>query len=239
MIAFSKLEKKVLTDMVELYKLDMLCHNSLINKIFDNKIYLKNIIDEKPIKCRIEIWYEGISKDELKTKLKYLNFLVFRLIEAKLIKTDFQGNFNFEFENQSLTNVVTINSVIDSILYTYLSFGGNNKILVSHFLVELVENKFKTSEQIRHEQAMGEAQKQVKYSRWAFYGSIAAFLSSIIFGIIQMCSETKIDQSQFNQLKQSIEQKALPKVFKTEIINDTLTTKIVAMPNVKSTIQSK
>ena len=232
MIAFSKLEKKVLTDMVELYKLDMLCHNSLINKIFDNKIYLKNIIDEKPIKCRIEIWYEGISKDELIKKLKYLHFLVFRLIEAKLIKTDFQGNFNFEFENQGLTNVVTINSVIDSILYTYLSFGGKNKILVSHFLVELVENDFKTSEQIRHEQSMGKAQKQV-YIAWG------AFCISLITLIYTLNSDTKIDQSQFNELKQTIEQKALPEVFKTEITNDTLISKVVEMPNLKSTIHSK
>jgi cell division protein FtsL len=127
---------------------------------------------------------------------------------------------------------------------------ANGFFYASNALRDLVENDFKTPEQRRfekqlkdtntkHEEAMGKARDQVKYSRWAFYGSIAAFLSSLLFGIIQMCSDTTINKSQIEQIKQSIEQKTLPEVFKTEITNDTLTTKVVEMPKVKSTIQSK
>jgi hypothetical protein len=115
---------------------------------------------------------------------------------------------------------------------------------VSTALRDLVDNDFKTPEQIRfekqlvdanekHSQVMGEAKKQVKYSRWAFVVSILAFMGSLVFGIIQMCSDTTIDSDQFNQIKQTIKQATPPDVIKTKITNDTLTTRIVEKPKAK------
>ena len=105
---------------------------------------------------------------------------------------------------------------------------------VSGSLRELVENDFKTSEQIRHEQAMVKARKQINIAWGAFGISLITLLLSFCFGICEKRRETTINQSQLNQIKQSIEQKTLPEVFKAKIINDTLTTKVVEMPKVKS-----
>lgn len=112
---------------------------------------------------------------------------------------------------------------------------------VSNALRDLEKNDFKSPEQLRferqlkdandkHLQSMEMAQSQITYSRLAFYFSITAFISSLVFGIIQMSSETKIENDQFIQIKQSIEQSRLPDVIKTEITNDTLITRIVEMP---------
>jgi len=106
---------------------------------------------------------------------------------------------------------------------------------ISGSLRELVEDDFKTPEQIRHEQAMGKARKQVKYSRWTFWGSIVALIISSVLGIWTKCSDTTINRIQLDQIKQTIEKKTLPEVFKAKIINDTLTTKVVEMPKTQQT----
>lgn len=107
---------------------------------------------------------------------------------------------------------------------------GNGIFHVATSLRELVEHDFKTSEQIRHEEAMSKAQKQVKLSQLAFIVSLITLLFSLGFDIWEKNSETTINQSQLNQIKHTIEQKTLPDVFITKILNDTLTTRIVDMP---------
>ena len=100
--------------------------------------------------------------------------------------------------------------------------------MVSNYLIGLVENDFKTPEQRRHNQVLF-------WTRAAF---VAAFLGSIITSadiIHRWCSPKDNSlKHELLEIKQSIEQKTLPKVFKTEITNDTLTTKVVEMPKVKS-----
>jgi hypothetical protein len=115
----------------------------------------------------------------------------------------------------------------------YVQHFGNGIFHVSGSLRELVEYDFKTSEQIRHEQAIGKAKKQINIAWGAFVVSLIALIITSTLGIWQKYSETKIDHSQLDQIKQTIEQKTLPEVFKTKIINDTLTTKVVEMPKVK------
>jgi hypothetical protein len=128
--------------------------------------------------------------------------------------------------------------------YTVAFFYASNALRI------LVTNGYKTPEQLhfeeqlkdadeKHKVAMEKAQAQVKYSRWAFYGSIVAFLASSVFGVVQMYSETTIDKDQLNQIKQTIEQKNLPDVIKTEITNDTLTTRVVEKPQTRSKKQIK
>ena len=122
---------------------------------------------------------------------------------------------------------------------------GNSPLLVSHYIIDLVENDFFTQEQRqfekqlkdaneKHAEAMINAQEQVKNSRWAFFGSIAAFLLALIFGLIQSCNDTKMDKEQFNQIIQTIKQKTIPDVINTKIINDTLITKTFEMPQSQS-----
>ncbi|HEY5509612.1 MAG TPA: hypothetical protein VIK10_01155 [Prolixibacteraceae bacterium] len=107
-------------------------------------------------------------------------------------------------------------------------YYANRFFCVSEELRDLVKNKFKSPEQKRHNQVIF----------WTIAVPILVLIVTLFFGIWQKHSET-IDQSQLNQIKQSIEQKTLPEVFKTKITNDTLTSKDVEMPKVKSTIQSK
>jgi hypothetical protein len=104
---------------------------------------------------------------------------------------------------------------------------------ISYTLKELVENDFKTPEQRRHKKAMKKARKQINIAWGAFVVSLIALIVSLCFGILQKYSDTTINHLQLDQIKQTINQKTLPEVFKTKITNDTLTTKVVEMPKVK------
>jgi hypothetical protein len=151
-------------------------------------------------------------------------------------------DFNFKiFEDHEFSLVKNT----ESILYDFLSMWGYKPILVSNYIIDLVEHDFKSPEQRRferqleitdtyHKVAMGKAQKQVNIAWGAFVVSLTALIISSTLGILEKCSETKINQSQLNQIKQTIEQKTLPEVIKTRITNDTLTTKVVEMPKDKS-----
>lgn len=145
-----------------------------------------------------------------------------------------------------LTNIFEVKTDFGKYVqrYTVAFFYASNALRT------LVKNGYKTQEQLRfeeqlkdankkHKEVMGEAQNQVKYSRRAFYGSISALVLSFVFGIIQMCDTTEIDKNQINQIQQAIEQKTIPKVIKTEITNDTLTTRVVEKPQIRSKKQIK
>lgn len=163
----------------------------------------------------------------------------------------------YKVENQQHGKIftITLGNKIEGYLTNSMVINTDFGKLVEHFagslvhitfpLKELVDNNFKSPEQRRfekqlevtetnHKVVMKKAQKQ-EYIAWGAFGiSLITLLVTFGFGIWEKCSETKIYQSQFNQLKQTIEQKAMPEVFKTEITNDTLTSKVVEMPKVKS-----
>lgn len=236
MMEFGKLEKRMLQDMVQLYEAKNLCIYSWMSKLFDDKISFKGVIDGSLSNCRIEIRHNGFEESEILSKIKYFYFLYKRLEKTNLIDLDLCGtiDFNFKvFEAQEFS----LGANTERILYGFLSMLGNKPILVSHYIIDLVDNDFKTTEQRQFEQqlevtntnhnvAMRKAQKQVNIA-WG------AFCISLLTLLYTLNNETKINQSQLNQIKQSIEQKTLPEVFNAKIINDTLTTKVVEMPKVK------
>jgi cell division protein FtsL len=243
MTEFGGLEKQMLRDMVILHKSQNLCIYSWLGKLFDDKVSFKWVPDQW--NYRIEVYSNELGENEILPKIKYFYFLYKRLEKINLIDLDSSKSstidVNFKIFN---THEFSLTANSEEILYEFLSKCGCQPILVSNYLIDLVENDFKTPEQIRfekqlvdanekHSQVMGEAKKQVKYSRRAFYFSIVAFLASLVFGIIQMCSDTTIDSDQFNQIKQTIKQTTPPDVIKTKITNDTLTTRIVEKPKAK------
>ena len=164
----------------------------------------------------------------------------------KFIRED-TGIYYFKEGNGNKGKVVDWEKLkIKTTFCNYVKSYANGIFYVSNALRDLVKNDFKTPEQLRfehqlgdanikHADAMEKAQDQVKYSRWAFFGSIAAFFLALLFGIIQMCSKTTLNKIQFNQIKQTIEQTTIPDVIKTKIVNDTLTTRIVEMPKTPQT----
>lgn len=235
MTEFSELEKEMLRYMVQLHESQNLCINSWLSKLFNDNISLNHIPGDKPFQYRIDIKYLGVSENVLLSKIKYFQFLVERLEITHLIKLDILGNNEFKFDELDSKEEYTLRAFSNNgILYNFFSMKGNSPILISHYIVELVENKFKTQEQLRfdqqlrdadkkHAETMRNSQKQVLYSQLAFGASILALIVSLTVGIIQICGGTKIDKCQFNQIQQTIEQKTLPDVIKTEMTKDTLT----------------
>ena len=110
---------------------------------------------------------------------------------------------------------------------SYVQHYANGIFYVSNALRDLVDHDFKTPEQRRHNQILF-------WTRAAF---VAAFLGSIITSadiIHRWCSpENNSLHNELLEIKQTIDQNTLPDVIKTQITNDTLTTKVVEMPKVK------
>ena len=203
-------------------------HNEIFNQVQEIIYLIKTLEDEKYIYLHHnKDWFNG----QLYNKRKYQRSEDgnYSLVDNR---SDFGGHLNTE---------LTVNSDFGKLIQYY----ADSLFYVTNALRDLVLNDFKTTEQLRfeeqlidnnkkHEVAMGKAQKQINYSRWAFFFSILAFIGSLVMGGIQTRSGTKIDQTQFNQIKQSIEQLAIPSSRKAELTNDTLVKKTVEKSKTKS-----
>ena len=243
MTEFGDLEKQMLRDMVLLHKSQNLCIYSWLSKLFDDKVSFKWVPDSHQWNYRFEINSNELGKNEILPKIKYFHFLYKRLEKTNLIDLDLCSTIEFNFKVFE-SHVFSLSVGTELILYEFLNIRGNKQILVSNYIIDLVDNNFKTPEQrrfelqlndanIKHLDAMGKAQIQVKYSRLAFGASLITLLISSGLGIWTKYSETKIDQSQLSQIKHSIEQTTPPDVIKTEITNDTLTARIIEIPKAK------
>lgn len=244
MTEFGGLEMEMLKIMVQLYEAKNLSVYNWLSKLFDDKISFKGIIDGNLNKCRIEIRHTGFEESEILSKINELHFLFVRLEKALLIGVNEFENVNHVEINEGETYTIHSQVYKEMKMYIFLISYGTHPIQVSNYLIELVKNDFKTLEQIRfekqlddantkHSDAMGKAMTQVKYSRLAFVVSLVTLVISSVLGIWTKCSETKINQDQLNQIKQTIEQTTPPDVIKTGITKDTLTTRIVEMPKAK------
>ena len=125
MSEFSELEQEMLQNMVQLYRIQNLCTNSWLSKLFKDRISLINISGDKPFQYKIIIKYDGLSENELILKIKYFHFLFLRLEKANYIKLDILGNNMFKFEELNFKDEYTLmaNS-INSILYNFLTCLG-------------------------------------------------------------------------------------------------------------------
>jgi len=78
-------------------------------------------------------------------------------------------------------------------------------IIYSSFALEdLVKNNFKTIEQ----KQLIEAKKQTCYSRKALFVTLVALILSLVSTIFTTCTDTEIDNKQYNQIIQSIEKQS-------------------------------
>jgi hypothetical protein len=241
MTEFGGLEREMLKIMVQLFEDKNLSVYNWLSKLFDDKISFEGVLSGISYECRIEIRHNGFEKSDILSKINELYFLFVRLGNDLLIGVNEFENVTHVEINEGKTYTISSEVYEEKKMYRFLIDYGTHPILVSNYLIELVKNDFRTPEQIRfekqlddanekHSQVIGKAQIQVKYSRLAFVVSLVTLVISSVLGIWTKCSETKIDQSQLSQIKQSIEQTTLPDVIKTEITNDTLTTRIVEKP---------
>jgi len=224
--------------MVLLHKSQNLCIYSWLNKLFDDKVSFKWVPDSNQWNYRIEINSNELGKKEILPKIKYFYFLYKRLEKTNLIDLDLSTASTVDFNFKVFDALkFSLSENTESILYNFLSMWGHKPILVSNYIIDLVDNNFKTPEQRRfekqlddanekHIETMNEAHKQGRIA-WA------AFFVACITLLIPFCTDTKINKGQFNQIKQTIEQTKPSDVIKTEITNDAPTTKIVEMSKAK------
>ena len=249
---FSDLEEQIIRKMVDIKDFRDL---SLAKLIDENTSSLAMQWDES--RTIFQFYYRETEKssEEIFYEIAEIIYLLKILEDEKYIfthklKQSEADNmlFNrrkYKIENQQDGKIFTIilGNKTEGYLTNRMVINTDFGKLVEHFagslvhitfpLKELVRNEFETPEQKSHNQVLF----------WTRVAFIVAFITSVIAAsdVIIRWSKPKDNSLQIElmEIKQPIEQKALPEVFKTEITNDTLTSKGVEMPNVKSTIQSK
>lgn len=143
MTEFGGLEQEMLKVLVQLFEAKNLCIYSWLSKFFDDKVSFKWTPDSISSNYRIEIKHIELEESEILSKLKYFYFLYKRLEKTNLIDLDLSGNVDFKIEISSDCKTYNLESYPETILYNFLSELGNKPILVSNYLIGLVENDFK------------------------------------------------------------------------------------------------
>ena len=169
---------------------------------------LKYLEDEKLINLNLS--KNLIQDNRLYNLARYERIEIGNKVEYN-IKMDYPQAIGKKFQDIAVFTTDIGNDVM---------YYANRFFCVSEELRDLVKHKFKSPEQRRHNQLI--------------FWAIASIIVTVIIAIIGKCNEPRNGKDQLNQIKQTIEQKNLPEVFKTKITNDTLITKVVEMPNVKS-----
>jgi len=121
-------------------------------------------------------------------------------------------------------------------IFKFIKSNYFKVIYPSQELFDLVDNDFKSTEQLQfeqeleqaklhHKQAMKSAKKQVCIA-WLAFG--AAFVTLIVTLCFNIWGTVKVESKPIeNQLKQIIIQHKLPNIIKTGIVNDTLKVKVI------------
>ena len=199
---FSIYEKKVIREIITT---DLLKSNVLevISKIvlIDRGIEIKQNIKEisllyfKKDKTALSEFFEVIAL------LNYLekNDLIF--IHSNY-DSPYQGNFISKNITQTLVNERSqelLNQRVPTNIYEFIIRYKDSYLIVGTELKKLVENDFKTSEQIQHETELVESKKQTKLSQYSFYIALVALIFSLLAPFI---FDTKFDKNQMNSIKQ-------------------------------------
>lgn len=113
----------------------------------------------------------------------------------------------------------------DIVFVEFIKTNFYKVVYPSQELFDLVENDFKSTEQIQFEQELEQARKQVSFARWAFIVALITLLITLgfnFYGILE--ADSKPIEKQLNQI---IIQQKLPDVINTRITNDTLKVKVL------------
>jgi hypothetical protein len=143
-------------------------------------------------------------------------------------------NNDFGSEGIGKDRIKDLFQITDPKILRFLKINRYKVVYPSQELFDLVENDFKTIEQIRfekelslankhHAKAMRSAKKQLCFARLAFIVSVITLFITLgynYYGIVNIKSP-KIEE-QLNQIKIEILDQKQPKVINTNITNDTL-----------------
>jgi hypothetical protein len=181
--------------------------------------------------------FHGIENDNSYAKILDIIFLFKYLEENRYIYSHLKKGTNSNFICASkfvkhgayyiTKNILSSDGVdINKYLVIHTDIGKEieerSKKLIhpSYTLIDLVLKDFKTPEQLEFETQLNEAKKQTCYSRRALVVALVALILSLVSTIFTTCTDTKIDNKQFNQIIQSIEKQSQQKKIKSETVND-------------------
>ena len=210
---FSDFEKKILQIFVVLFEEEKLCRANVLYKLYQNDVYIiNNIGDINPLKYKKDLDLKLILNDLVSIKFLY----------------DYLLNNGYIVESSSTELRVELKS-IDILLDGYNEYNPiypnsiswinvsnqSNKIWLSQVLIDLVDNKFKTSTQRQF--------RQQQIVAWC--GIIVAVLIGLIgigLNFYSIYKPTSFKESkQIEQEKRSIKTET-PKLINQQIKNDTL-----------------
>lgn len=217
---FSEYEKKLIqeivkTDLQKSNVLDVLSNITLIDRgiqLREKEIALDYF---KSDKNALNEFFETLSL------IKYLerNDLIF-------IHTNYnfpnEGNYiSKNLDQNTITNKASelISQPIPTNIFDIISDYRKSYLVVGTELKKLVENNFKTNEQIHFETEIAESRKQTKISRYSFYIALAALLFSFLTPFI---FDTKFDQNQIDSIKQELKNNSTNQIQKLEKIREKL-----------------
>lgn len=220
---FSSFEKDVLSKMVALQNEGKLCRYNLLYSI--NKAIEIEEIDY----ADIQIVSDTIEKNSLRKILIQLS-LLFEYLISNYYLIDFARDIDNKIElNKTSSKKFIIKAdrsyPKECFIYKYNCYY---ELLLSETIVDLVKHQFKTAEQRRFEIQLMEARTQYKHTifwtRASFFVALCAALAAII---IPFYSSTKIEKSQYKEIKQEINgiQSALKDTLQIKPIDENLTIK--------------
>ena len=221
---------------------DYVC-NLIFHKTEDNYISVCYVFDSRLIKDESADKYEAQEKfiniqcSDFIYKLSLLKWLEdsgdIILIDDTSSNLSLEGKIT-EHDRQRWENngMLYLEKTIKSkSVYEIVSRYYNCRIIPSAQLIDIRENGFKTLEQRRFEKQLKEAERSTCWSRFAAIVAVLAFIVSVIFGLIQSCSQQEIDSEQINTIISAIKEEKSISIDKfPDILPDTLNVKVTDTP---------
>lgn len=246
---FSEFEKRIIQIFVDLYNKDELSRANVLYKLYGEDVFFIDRVDDFfPLKYKKTSDLKTILNELVSIKFLYDYLLREGYItesstsELSVSTTNFIKNITFDKYNKYGPIFP------DSISWVNVS-NQSNKIWLSQVLIDLVNNNFKTQEQIRfekqlsdaetkHNEAMDKAQTQIYQNRSntkvAFFAAIVSFIGLLVALILPFCIKTKLAEK--DEIIKEIQavKKEIPAVINTRITNDKLDADIVTSTKIKS-----
>ncbi len=201
MRVFSEFEKIALSKMVELQSKGLLCRYHLLREI-DKGLEIEEIDGYD-----IQVGSEITNKNEMKKILIQLSFLFEYLISSYYL-IDFGRHIDSKIKLNKVSEKKHVITTDRSYPKEYFIFRYNcfYELLLSETIVDLVKHQFKTTEQRQFEIQLVEAKKQYKHTiYWTRASFFVALCAAVVAIITPFCLSTKIEKSQYEEIKQKVD----------------------------------
>lgn len=221
---FSEYEKIIIQEIV---KTDL--QESNVINLISNITLIDRAIELKNKEKEIVLCYYKSDKNatyeffETIFLIKYLelNYLIF--IHENYVSPN---DGNYISKNLTADIIIKKKSELDSVtiptnIFDIISDYIKSYLVVGTELKKLVDNKFKTNEQIHHETEIAETRNQTKISIYSFYIALVALLFSLLAPFI---FDTKFDENQLDSIKKEIKNNSSNEIQELEKIREKLKT---------------